>query len=653
LPQGKLLWEPDEKRIEHANITTYRDWLERNDAHTEGYDGLWRWSVENLEDFWKSIWDYYSVTYEGRYERVLSSREMPEARWFEGARINFAEHVFSGRREGPAVLARSEGGEGTETSWAELERLVGSVAATLSDMGVKEGDRVAAYLPNALEAVVAFLACASLGAVWSSCSPEFGAASVIDRFKQIQPAVLFAVGGYWYGGRWYDREGVLRTILSALPSVKKTIVVRTGSPPRAKGDLEWAEAASRRERLVFHRVPSSHPLWILYSSGTTGLPKPIVQSHAGILLEHLKELSLHNDLRPGDRFFWFTTTGWMMWNYLVGGLLHGAAAVLYDGSPGHPDMNALWELVEDMGVTFMGVSASYISACMKAGVNPGQNHSLSKLTGLGSTGSPLVPEGFEWVYGRVKEDIWLASLSGGTDVCTAFVGGCPTLPVYSGEIQCRCLGAKVEAFDEEGRSVLGKVGELVVTEPMPSMPLYLWGDKDGSKYRQSYFDLYPGLWRHGDWIEVKEGGTCIIYGRSDATIKRKGVRIGTAEIYRSVEALPEVVESLAVDTEGRAGESVMFLFVVPDRRGALGKDLEGKIKEKLRQDLSPRYVPDYVVRVAAVPRTLNGKKLEVPVKRIFAGMKPEAALSRDSLANPESVDEYVGLAGRFRRDGKL
>ncbi|MDV3292688.1 MAG: acetoacetate--CoA ligase [Nitrososphaerales archaeon] len=653
LASDRLLWTPDEGRVRKANITTYLDWLAKQGMRFEGYGELWQWSVDSVEEFWQSIWDYFDVIHEGKYSKVLSSRLMPGAKWFKGARLNFAEQVFRNRQEGPALISRAEDGELRTIGWGELRKMTASLSANLTRMGVKKGDRVAAYLANSVEAVVSLLACASVGAVWSSCSPEFGAPSVVDRLGQIGPRVLIAAEGYRYGGEWHDRNGALDSILSALPTVKKVVVVRKKSERKRKGEVDWADAVSGRAKLEFERVPSRHPLWILYSSGTTGLPKPIVQGHAGILLEHLKELSLHNDLKAGDRFFWFTTTGWMMWNYLVGGLLHHSTAVLYDGSPGIPDMNALWDLVEETEVSFMGVSAAFVNGCMKAGIKPGANHDLTNLTGLGSTGSPLSGEAFEWVYGNVKSDLWLASISGGTDVCTAFVGGLPTLPVYSGEIQCRCLGAKVESFDEEGRSVVGKVGELVVTAPMPSMPLYFWGDKDGARYRESYFGMFPGVWRHGDWIEVTARGSCVIFGRSDATIKRMGVRIGTSEIYRAMEGIPEVADSLALDLEGLGGRSVMLLFVVPEKGVSLDQELSERIKDTLRRDLSPRHVPDLVVQVRSVPRTLNGKKLEVPVRRIFAGGKPEEVLNRDSLSDPASVDEYVVLAERFRRDGKL
>jgi acetoacetyl-CoA synthetase len=466
--------------------------------------------------------------------------------------------------------------------------------------------------------------------------------------------VLLTTDGYSYGGKWFDRTDVVGTIRRSLPTVEHVVAVPGSSKGTSIPDaLEWGEFSSGKAKAEYELVPFDHPLWIVYSSGTTGLPKPIVHGHGGILLEHLKIVGLHNDVKPGERFFWFTTTGWMMWNYLVGGLLHGATLVLYNGSPGYPDMNALWDLVDETQISFMGASAPYVSACMKEGIQPRSSHQLAKLRGIGSTGSPLSPESFEWLYANVKEDLWVASISGGTDVCTPFVGGCPILPVYSGEIQCRCLGAKVEAFDEGGNPLIGKVGELVVTEPMPSMPLYFWGDEDGSRYRQSYFENYPGVWRHGDWIEITKRGTCIVYGRSDATIKRMGVRIGTSEIYRAVESLPEVADSMAIDLEGEGETQPLILFVVPSEGVKVDEEMKAKIRQKVKVDLSPRYIPDEIVGVPAIPHTLNGKKLEVPVKRVFLGMDPAKAVNVDSLSNPGAMDHFLQLARSYRENKKL
>ncbi len=643
MPAGKLLWEPDPAFVRKTNIVAFMKWLEKRGQKFGNYDELWSWSVDDLEGFWGSVWKYFDVA-EADYP-VLTERKMPGARWFEGSELNYAKYVFDRKWEGDALISKSERRAVKAMNWQELEKRSGSLAAHLKEAGVGVGDRVAAYLPNTPEAVVAFLACASIGAIWSCCSPDFGAPAVVDRFQQIEPKVFITTDGYSYGGKWFDRAAEVRTIAAAMPGLRNVIHVsgREKSTP-LEGSTAWEEALAGRERPEYESVPFDHPLWILYSSGTTGLPKPIVHGHGGIMVEHLKQLSFHNNIKPGDRLFWFTTTGWMMWNYIMGGLLVGATPVLYNGSPSFPSMNSLWDLMDSTQTTFMGASAAYFAACEKAGLRPRSSHQLKKLNGIGSTGSPLSAESFEWVYSSVKEDLLLASISGGTDVCTPFVAGCPTLPVYSGEIQCRCLGAKVEAFDEQGNPLVGQVGELVVTEPMPSMPLYFWGDADGSRYRESYFSVYPGVWRHGDWVEITKRGTCIITGRSDATIKRMGVRIGTSEIYRSVESLPEVADSLAMDFEapGEASEMVLFVALAPGR--SLDDELKSKIKGKIRSDLSPRYVPDSIIQVPSVPKTLNGKKLEVPVKKVLLGGDPAKVVNRDSLSDPTSMDFYVDLA---------
>ncbi|HEY6780008.1 MAG TPA: acetoacetate--CoA ligase, partial [Thermoleophilaceae bacterium] len=563
--------------------------------------------------------------------RVLGSHEMPGAQWFPGARLNYAEHVFLRARPGaPAIVHATESLPLAEVSWDELRDQVGRCAAGLRRLGVGPGDRVAAYLPNVPETVVAFLACASIGAVWSSCAPEFGVPTVIDRFAQIEPKLLLAIEGYRYGGKDFDVRERIERLREGIPSLEHTITLESG----------WDELLSEPAELTFEQLAFDHPLWVLYSSGTTGLPKAIVQGQGGILLEHLKMLGLHHDLGPGDRFFWFTTTGWMMWNLLVGGLLAGATIVLYDGQP---DPQGLWGFAERAEVTCFGTSAGFIGACMKAGVEPGRDNDLSRVRSLGSTGSPLPVEGFEWVYEHVKRDLWLFSTSGGTDVCTAFVGGCPLLPVYAGELQARALGAAVQAFDEDGRPLIGEVGELVLTEPMPSMPLFFWNDPDGTRYRESYFETFPGVWRHGDWIKVNERGGSVIYGRSDSTINRGGVRMGTSELYSAVEGVDEVLDSLVVDVPSEdASESTMWLFVALD--GTLDAELEQTLRRRVREYCSPRHVPDRIVRVDEVPKTLSGKKLEVPIKKILMGTDPTRAASRDSLANPEALDAFVELA---------
>ncbi|MFL6057450.1 MAG: acetoacetate--CoA ligase [Rubrobacteraceae bacterium] len=653
--EGTLLWEPPGELKDNAIITRYMRWLKENRyLQFEDYGELWEWSVTDVEGFWSSLWEFLDVKSSKPYERALAKREMPGAEWFPGAELNYAEHVFRNageRLDEPALVHKSETRPLGETSWRQLREKVAALSAALEAMGVERGDRVVAYMPNVPEAVVAFLATASIGAIWSSGSPDFGAGSIVDRFKQIEPKVLFAVDGYRYGGKDYDRTQVVAKLQEEITTLQKTIVLPYLSDEPDLDTLEnavlWDELLGSHAgaELRFEQVPFDHPLWVLYSSGTTGLPKAIVHSQGGILMEHLKKVYLHIDLGPGDRFFWFTTTGWMMWNLLVSGLLSGATALLYDGNPGYPDMNALWAFAEETGMTHFGTSASYLTSCMNAGIEPGKDFDLGALKGVGSTGSPLPPEGFEWVYGNVKEDVWLYSTSGGTDLCTAFVGGVPLLPVHAGELQARSLGMKVEAFDDKGEPVVDEVGELVITEPTPSMPIYLWNDPDGERFRESYFDVYPGVWRHGDWIKIKSSGSCVIYGRSDSTINRGGVRMGTSEIYSAVGSVEEVQDSLVVDIQKQSGEAYMPLFVVLEEGAELDEELKKRIKGAIRERTSPRHVPNEIFAVPDIPRTLNGKKLEVPVKKILSGTPPDEAASRDSLSNPDSLDRFADLAG--------
>jgi acetoacetyl-CoA synthetase len=622
---------------------------ERQQGSFGSYEELWRWSVDDLEGFWSSIWEHFGVSAHAPFEQVLVSRAMPGAVWYPGALLNYAEHALRADGDAAALVSRSQTRPPGTMTFDELRDAVARARTGLQRLGVGMGDRVAAYLPTIPESVVAFLATASLGAIWSSCAPEFGVRSVVDRFAQIAPKVLLTVDGYRYGDRAIGRRQEVAAIRAALPSLDATVLVAYlgDDPAAAPGALPWSELLAEPGPLAFEPVPFDHPLYVLYSSGTTGLPKAIVHGHGGILLEHLKALALHADLGPGDRFCWFTTTGWMMWNLLVSGLLVGATVVLFDGDPGHPDLLTLWRLAEEVGLTYLGVSASFIMSCRKAGLRPRASCDLGRLRAVGSTGAPLPPEGYRWVYEAVGDDLILGSISGGTDVCTAFVGSCPLLPVTEGKIACRYLGAKVEAFDPDGHPVVGRTGELVVTEPLPSMPVGFWGDGDGSRYRAAYFDVFPGVWRHGDWITIDADGTCVITGRSDATLNRGGVRLGTAEFYSTIEGLPEVADSLVVHLENPGGGmGELLLFVVTADGRPLDDGIRARIAAELRTNLSPRHVPDAIYQVPAIPRTLSGKKLEVPVKRILLGTPADLAASRGALVDPASLGPYEELARR-------
>lgn len=642
----ELLWQPSPERVAASRMSAFRDWLRTERAlDFSDYRSLWRWSVSDLDGFWSAIAEFFGVRFHTRPERALAEEVMPGARWFPNATLNYAEHALEGKDEAElaAVFVR-EDGLSEEITFGELRSRVAAVRAELVELGVGRGDAVAALVPNSPHALIAFLATASLGAIWSSCSPDFGLRAVADRFVQIQPKVLVAVDGYPYGGRKFDVRSTVDELRSELPSLNGVIRIDYVGT----GQDDWSEVLRRNQEaeLAFDAVPFDHPLWVLYSSGTTGLPKGIVHGHGGMLLEHLKAVGLHCDLGTGDRFLWFTTTGWMMWNFLVGGLLTGTTLVLFDGSPGYPSLDVLWDLIERKRINYFGTSAPFIQSCLKQELRPADEHDLSELRVIGSTGAPLTSDGFRWIADAVGERVQIASVSGGTDLCTAFVGAAPDVPVWLGEISCPMLGAAVAAYDEKGQELVGEVGELVLTKPMPSMPVFFWNDPDGSRLRESYFDVYPGIWRHGDWVKITDRESLVIYGRSDSTLNRGGIRMGTAEFYRVVESFDEVADSLVIDTSGAGSdEGELWCFLVLSEGGDLA-ELEPELKAGLRAQLSPRHVPNRFIEVDEVPRTLNGKKLEVPVKKILAGISPERAVSRDALLNPDSLDTFIQLSNR-------
>ena len=659
MPTPPVLWSPPADARTSTRLGEFTTFCEARAGRTFGdYDALWDWSIgDGLESCWAAVWDFFGVRASVPYSEVLAERVMPGARWFTGARLSYAEHALRAATERPddiAVVGVSQTRERVALTWAELADRVARARAGLRRLGVAEGDRVAAYLPNIPETVVAFLAAGSLGATWTSCAPEFGVQAVLDRFTQVEPTVLLAVEGYRYGRHDVSRTDEVAAIRAGLPSLLHTVVVPYPDAPTTPGAVGWDELVAEPGPLEFAQLPVEHPLYVLYSSGTTGLPKPIVHGQGLVLLEHLKVMGLHADMRASDTFFWFTTTGWMMWNYLVSGLVHGARLVLFDGDPNHAGPETLWQLAADEQVTWMGLGAPFITACRRAGITPGERFDLSALRAVGSTGAPLPAEGFRWVYEAVSPDVLLSPISGGTDVCSAFVGGSPMTPVWEGEIPCSYLGCAVRAFDEQGVAVIGTTGELVVTQPMPSMPVGFWNDPDGRRYSAAYFEDFPGVWRHGDWITITERGSCVITGRSDATLNRGGVRVGTAEIYRVVEAIDGVVDSLVVHLEAPSAEDpgTLVLFVVLADGVVLGEapddPVRSRIRTALRTGLSPRHVPDEIHQVAAVPTTLSGKKLELPVKKILLGADPDQVASRGALKDPAALDPFAAMAARRR-----
>ncbi|MDQ2089806.1 acetoacetate--CoA ligase [Marimonas arenosa] len=647
-----ILWTPSNARAQASSLARFIRWLETERGLSfADYHALWDWSVSDLEGFWTAIIAFFDLPVQG-WREVLPERKMPGADWFPGATTNFAAQMLrhaETRPDDTALILQSETFDRQELSWSELAARVGAVQAGLRRMGVQKGDRVVAILPNTPDAMVAFLAVAGLGAIWSLCAPDMGHVAILDRFRQIEPKVLIAQDGYVHGGRQIDKRTVLDEIAAELRSIDHKVMVPVlGEVPT--GWSAWSALSIEPGVPETAPVAFSHPLWIVYSSGTTGNPKPIVHGHGGVLLEGAKQ-SLHQDLGPKDRFCWLTSSGWIMWNAQFAALGQGAVAAMFDGAPNHPDMLAVWRIVAQEKITYFGAGAAFFMSCEKSGARPGAALDLSALRSLGSTGSPLSQEGYDWIYREVKSDVWLAPISGGTDLAGAFVGGNPMMPVRAGEMQCRFLGNAVRAFDDEGRELIGEVGELVCTEPLPSMPLEFWGDEDGSRLFESYFDTYPGVWRHGDWIEFTETGGSIVYGRSDATINRRGLRLGSSEIYRAVEGLDEVLDSLVIDLEFLGKESYMPLFVVLREGLTLDEGLNERINGAIRAQVSARFLPDEIVQIDEVPRTLSGKKLEVPVKKLLLGGDPEKVVNRDSMANPASFDRFVAFAAARQGGG--
>lgn len=644
---AEILWEPTAERAAASRLAAYQTWLKAKRGLTfDNYNDLWEWSVTDLEAFWTSICDFFDLKFSKTGSQVLGTRQMPGAEWFPGSTLNWAENILKEGQKTPdmqALIVHSETTGRTEMSWGELIGKVSSLAGELKEMGLSRGDRVAAILPNTEAAIIACLATTSIGAIWSLCAPDMGQVAILDRFQQIEPKVLIHQDGYRHAGKWVDRSKEINDVIAGLPSLQHEFLVGGTANDGEVVEGTWEALLARPRDMQFEQVDFDHPLWIVYSSGTTGNPKPIVHGHGGILLEGAKQ-SLHLDIDNNSRFCWLTSSGWVMWNVQLVALGQGATVMLYDRAPNYPDMLDIWRHISAESISYFGAGAAFFSACAKSAIQPGEALDLTSLISLGATGSPMTSDGYAWIYSAVKSDIWLAPISGGTDFCGAFVGGNVMLPVRAGEMQARALGNAVRAFDPEGIELINEVGELVCTQPLPSMPLFFWGDRDGSRLHDSYFDTYPGIWRHGDWISINDQGGAVIYGRSDATINRRGLRLGSSEIYQAVEALDEIQDSLVVDLEFLGKDSFMPLFVVLTEPGELTEIIRDKIKAAIRHSVSARFVPDQILEVAEIPRTMSGKKLEVPVKKLLLGGDPAKVVNRDSMVNPNSFDTFIAYA---------
>jgi len=646
MSEGKLLWSPSEKIVQESELERYRHYVNSKYAvSANDYKELWQWSIDNKEIFWNDLIDWFGLVYEGDRNSVLVGKKMPNYNWFPNVNLNFAENLTRYAEDSKiAIISVEESGLKKSYTWKELLTLAANIQLQFDDWGLRPGDRVCGVLPNAYETSAAFLAAAASGLIWSCCSPDFGIESIIDRFEQISPKVYLYVDSYNYGGKVFDLHDKNQQLIAKLKSVSNALNLSSGIPKNNDLGICIEQLNSSNTGLTYKRVNFSSPLWVLYSSGTTGAPKAITHSHGGVLLELNKYHAFHNDVKKDELFFWYTTTGWMMWNFLHGAWLRGAAILIYDGSPAYPEVDFLWKLAAETKVNHFGTSAPYILANKKADIDPKANYDLSNLRSIGSTGSPLPPEGFDYVYEKIKDDIWLTSMSGGTDVCTAFVGGCIVRPVYEGEIQCRALGCALYCLDEDGNKLENEEGEMVITEPIPCMPIYFWNDEGKVRYNESYFEMYDGLWRHGDWIRITQDDGVVIYGRSDATLNKQGIRIGTSEIYRSLDHIKEIVDSLIVNIEKKDGDHFMPLFVMLKEGIILDDILKKRIKSQLRSDYSPRHVPDEIIQVADIPYTLSGKKMETPIKKILMGRPVEKCVNADTMRNPTSINYFVEFA---------